>query len=105
MLGRSFVADILNGQVADIKALVQALENELDGKSDEDNARKLIEDIKTRYRLNKTEKGTEFLQSWRRTRTNEKVRQMRAHISGRRKTVHTAIRCRQKRGKGRRDRY
>ena len=58
MLGRSFVADILNGQVADIKALVQALENELDGKSDEDNARKLIEDIKTRYRLNKTEKGT-----------------------------------------------
>lgn len=58
MLGRSFVADILNGQVADIKALVQALENELDGKSNEDNARKLIEDIKTRYRLNKTEKGT-----------------------------------------------
>lgn len=58
MLGRSFVADILNGQVADIKELVQALENELDGKSNEDNARKLIEDIKTRYRLNKTEKGT-----------------------------------------------
>ena len=58
MLGRSFVADILNGQVADIKTLVQALENELDGKSNEDNARKLIEDIKTRYRLNKTEKGT-----------------------------------------------
>ena len=58
MLGRSFVADILNGQVADIKALVQALENELDGKSDENNARKLIEDIKTRYRLNKTKKGS-----------------------------------------------
>lgn len=58
MLGKSFVADILNGQVADIKALVQALENELDGKSNEDNARKLIENIKTRYRLNKTEKGT-----------------------------------------------
>ena len=55
MLGRSFVADILNGQVADIKALVQALENELDGKSNEDNARKLIKDIKTRYRLNKQE--------------------------------------------------
>jgi len=58
MLGRSFVADILNGQVADIKTLVQALENELDGKSNEDNARKLIEDIKTRYHLNKTKKGT-----------------------------------------------
>lgn len=58
MLGRSFVADILNGQVADIKALVQALENELDGKSDENNARKLIDDIKKRYRLNK-EKGSE----------------------------------------------
>ncbi len=55
MLGRSFVADILNGQVADIKALVQALENELDGKSNEDNARKLIKNIKTRYRLNKQE--------------------------------------------------
>ena len=55
MLGRSFVADILNGQVADIKALVQALENELDGKSNEDNARKLIKDIKTCYRLNKQE--------------------------------------------------
>lgn len=55
MLGRSFVADILNGQVADIKALVQVLENELDGKSNEDNARKLIKDIKTRYRLNKQE--------------------------------------------------